>query len=156
MKKNALRLCLMAGVAIALSYAAKTDASESTGDIEKTVLGLEEAGRQKFLKGEGNWDDLIADGAYMVAWDGKVTSYKKGEPLPASPMKSMTLSELKARVYGDVVVVTGLGEGAVETPDQKSLSFESRFLNVWKRVDGTWKIVVTQSTPVRKQPAKPQ
>lgn len=154
--KRIQTLCFLVSVATGLIYVAQTDASESTGDIEKTVLGLEEAGRLKFLKGEGNWDDLIADGAYMVGWDGKMTSYKKGEPLPASPMKSMTLSDLKARVYSDMVVVTGLGEGEIETPDKKSLTFESRFLNVWKKTEGTWKIVVTQSTPVRKQPAKSQ
>ena len=155
MKTNRLIRCLIIGASVALTHVTNITAAEFTEAVEKTVLGLEETGRQKFLRGDGNWDDLMADGAYMVGWDGKITIYQKGHPLPAAPMKSIALSDLKARVYGDVVVVTGLGEGAGETPDKKPFSFQSRFLNVWKKSDdGTWKIVVTQNTAVKQQPAK--
>lgn len=123
-------------------------------ESEAEVLRLEEVGRQKFLKGDPHWDDLIADGAYMVRWDGAVVSYKKGEALPAVPMKSMKLSEMEARGYGEVVVVTGLGEGEGETHDKKPFSFKSRFLNVWKKLDGEWKIVLSQNTVVQPQKAK--
>jgi hypothetical protein len=147
---KSILLNLVAGAAVVLGPVVSLAAAESsTEEIEKKVLGLEETARQKFLKGESNWDDLLADGAYIAAWDGSVTVHQKGQPVPAVPMKSMVLSELKARVFGDVVVVTGLGAGAGETPDKKPFSFRSRFLNVWKNVDGEWKIVVTQNTLVK-------
>lgn len=121
--------------------------------IRKEVLRLEEAGRQKALKGEGNWDDLIAEGAYMIAFDGSIIIYRKGQSLPSLPLKSFNMSDMIARAYGDVVIVTGLAEIESETPQKQPFSFKMRFLNVWKHVDGGWKIVVSERTGV-KPPAK--
>jgi len=121
--------------------------------IEKEILRLEEVGRQRVLKGDNNWDDLIEDGAYMIAFDGSVIRYQKGVSLPSLPVKSFTLSEMIARVYSEVVIVTGLAEVASETPDNKPYTFQMRFINVWKKSDGNWKIVVSERTGVR-PPAK--
>jgi hypothetical protein len=122
--------------------------------IEKKVLGLEEVGRQKVLKGDGNWDDLIAEGAYMIAYDGSIIVYQKGKQLPSLPVKSFTMSEMIVRVYGEVAVVTGLAEVGSETAEKKPLSFQMRFLNVWKKAGDSWKIVVSERTGVRPPPAK--
>lgn len=121
--------------------------------IEKEILRLEELGRKKVLKGDSNWDDLIAEGAYMIAFDGSVIHYQKGKQLPSLPVKSFKMSEMIARVYGEAVVVTGLAEVESETPDKKPISFQMRFLNVWKKTEGSWKIVVSERTGVR-PPAK--
>lgn len=122
--------------------------------IEKEILRLEEVGRQKVLKGDNDWDDLIAPGAYMIAYDGSIINYQKGQRLPSLPMKSFNMSELIARVYGDVAVVTGLAEVEGETADKKPFSFKMRFLNVWKKSGDSWKIVVSERTGVRPPPAK--
>src|SRR4051812_41555150 len=84
--------------------------------IQKEILRLEERGRQKALQGESNWDDLIAEGAYMIAYDGSIIIYQKGQNLPSLPLKSFELSDMIARVYGETVVVTGLAEIESETP----------------------------------------
>src|SRR5713101_7159275 len=98
-------------------------------EIEKEILRLEEVGRQKVLKGDNNWDDLIAEGAYMIAYDGSVINYKKASQLPSLPVKSFKMSEMIARVYGgEAVVVTGLAEVESETADKKPFSFQMRFL----------------------------
>ena len=128
--------------------------AEGPEELEQRILQLEEIGREKMLRGDSLWDDLMADGAYMVRWDGVVTTYRKGKALPSVPMKSLLLSDLVARVYGDVVVVTGLGTGEGEIPGGKLISFTSRYLNIWRKVAGTWKIVITQNTVVR-EPPKP-
>jgi hypothetical protein len=117
--------------------------------IEKEVLRLEELGRQRVLKGDANWDDLIAEDAYMIGFDGFVIRYRKGQTFPAPPVKTFTMSEMIVRVYGTAAVVTGLAEVDSETPDKKPISFKMRFLNVWERSDGGWKIVVSERTPVR-------
>jgi hypothetical protein len=130
----------------------RTNAAEEES-IRKEVLRLEEVGRQKALTGEGNWDDLIAEDAYMIAFDGSVIIYRKGQSLPSLPLKSFKMSDMVARAYGEVVVVTGLAEVESETPQKQPFSFKMRFLNVWKRVDGGWKIVVSERTGV-KPPAK--
>ena len=126
----------------------------STEAIEKEILRLEEVGRLKALKGDNDWDDLMAEGAYMIAYDGSIITYQKGKQFPPFPMKSFNLSELIARVYGDVVVVTGLAEVEVETAEKKPFSFKMRYINVWKKSGDGWKIVVSERTGVKPQPAK--
>lgn len=121
-------------------------------NLEEKVLGLEEAGRQKILKGDGNWDDLIAEDAYMIGFDGSIIIYKKGFQFPSFPVKEFKLSEMIARSYGEAVVVTGLAEVEGETADKKPYSFKMRFINVWKKSGGSWKIVVSERTGVRPPP----
>jgi hypothetical protein len=126
---------------------------DTTELIQKEILHLEEVGRQKALRGEKHWDDLMADGAYLIRWDGTTLVYQKGQELPALPLKSFILSDLIARVYGEVTVVTALATIDAETPDKKPFSYKYRYMNVWKKSIDGWKIVVTGGTVV-KQAAK--
>ncbi len=143
-------LCLATMTAFARGNSNGRAEADKTQAIEKEVLRLEEVGRQKVLKGDNNWDDLIAEGAYMIAYDGSVINYKKASQLPSLPVKSFKMSEMIARVYGgEAVVVTGLAEVESETADKKPFSFQKRFLNVWKKSGDSWKIVVSERTSVR-------
>jgi len=150
----AIGLCLMTTTALAQNYSSLRTNDDSTQAIEKEILRLEEVGRQKVLKGDNDWDDMIAEGAYMIAYDGSIIHYQKGLRLPSLVMKSFNMSEMIARVYGDVAVVTGLAEAESETPDKKPFSFKMRFLNVWKKSGDGWKIVVSERTGIRPPPAK--
>ena len=123
------------------------NAANSTA--QKEILGLEDMGRQKALKGDSVWDDLIAENAYLIAYDGTVIVYQKGKSLPALPLKSFILSEMTVRVYGKAAVVTGLATVGAQTPDKKPYSFQMRFLNVWQKLHGGWKIVVSERTGVK-------
>lgn len=121
--------------------------------IQREILRLEELGRKKALKGETQWDDLMADGAYLIQWDGSVRVYSKGQELPSIPLKSFRMSDMIVRVYGDAAVVTGLSDVESVGPDKKPFSYQMRFLNVWKKSEGSWKIVVAERTSV-KQPTR--
>ena len=125
---------------------AKADKEE---EIQKEVLNLEEMGRQKVLKGDGKWDDLMAEGAYMITSDGTIMVYQKGQNLSSMSVKSFKMSEMIARVYGETAVVTGLAEVESETAEKKPFSFKMRFLNVWKKFGDGWKIVVSERTGVK-------
>lgn len=146
-------LCLVPGIAFAQYNSDDRSSAENAEVIEKEILHLEEVGRQKALRGENNWDDLMADGAYMIRWDGTTLIYHKGDKLPSLPLKSFILSDLIARVYGEVAVVTALATVDAETPDKKPFSYKYRYMNVWKKSVEGWKIVVTGGTVV-KQAAK--
>lgn len=150
----ALYLCLVTTTVSAYHNLSPRPNDDVTQAIEKEILRLEEAGRQKVLKGDNDWDDLIAEDAYMIAFDGSIIRYQKGLRLPSPVMKSFTMSEMIARVYGDVVVVTGLAEAESETAEKKPFAFKMRFLNVWKKSGGDWKIVVSERTGVRPPPPK--
>lgn len=130
-----------------------TQTKASVGEIE--VLRLEELGRQRSLKGETSWDDMMADGAYLIQFDGSVMTYKTGSKLPLIPLKSFELRDLIAREYGNSVTVTGLAEVSGETPDKKSFSYQMRYINVWrkKKTGKGWEIVVTARIAIR-PPAK--
>ena len=159
MNFNAMILSMVVGLLLTpINARARTnsnlrDTADKREAIEKEILRLEEVGRQKVLKGDSNWDDLIAESAYMIAFDGSVILYQKGKQLPSLPVKSFRMSEMMARVYGEAVVVTGLAEVESETADKKPFAFKMRFLNVWKKREGSWKIVVSERTGVR-PPAK--
>jgi hypothetical protein len=130
--------------------------SDRKQEIEKEILRLEEVGRQKILKGDNNWDDLIAEGAYMIGSYGSISVYKKGLQFPPATIKSFEMSEMIVRVYDDAVVVTGLAavETVTLTDEKKPFFYKMRFLNVWKKSEGSWKIVVSERTGVRPPPAK--
>src|SRR4051812_36226492 len=72
---------------------------------EQEILRLEEKGRQKALNGDSNWDDLTAEGAYLIQGDGSIMVYQKGQNLSSFPLKSFKLSELIARDLGETVIV---------------------------------------------------
>jgi hypothetical protein len=139
-----LFICLLTVVGVA-----QKNQRNKTSVIKDEILKLEELGRQKVLKGENTWDDLIADGAYMIAADGTIINYQKGQTLPSLPLRSFVMSELIVRVYGEIAIVTGLAEVEGETPDKKPFSFKMRFLNTWKKLGDNWKIVVSERTTVR-------
>ena len=107
------------------------------------VLALEEAGRLRSLKGETSWDDIMADGAFMISSEGLTVTYRKGQTMPSFPLKRFDITELVARVYGDSVTVTGLAEIEALGPEKKFVSFQVRYINVWARIEGAWKIVVS-------------
>jgi hypothetical protein len=145
-------LCLSPVTAFAQGKANGRAEANRTEAIQNEVLRLEEAGRQKALKGETEWDDLLAEGAYLIAYDGTIIIYQKGQSLPSLPLKSFKLSELIVRVYGDAAVVTGLADIESETPQKQPFAFKMRYLNVWKKLDDGWKIVVAERTGVKPPP----
>jgi hypothetical protein len=143
-------LCLAPNTTYAQSNTGRDVSAEKTAAIQNGILRLEEVGRQKALKGEGNWDNLIAEGAYMIAYDGTIIIYQQGQRLPSLPLKSFKLSEMIVRSYGgETAVVTGLAEIGAETAEKQPFSFQMRFMNVWKKIGDGWKIVVSERTSVK-------
>lgn len=118
---------------------------------EAEVLRREEEGRLRVLKGETNWDDMMADGAYLIQFDGSVLAYKAGTALPSFPVKSFVITEMIARQVGQSVVVTGLAELTGTAPDKRELTYKSRYLNVWrKKKNGHgWEILFSTHTTVK-------
>ena len=72
-----------------------------------------------------------------------------------STLRSQTLKydtiqpkDVQIRLYGDVAVVTGLSDMLVTGVDQV-YSFTIRFIEVYRRTDGSWELVAWQSTRLR-------
>ena len=156
MKTIIFLFCLFLSATVCFAQKTEKTKFEKTDSeaIQKEIMRLEELGRQKALRADSNWDDLWADGAYMITAFGTITVYKKGMNLSAGgpAANSLKLSEMIVRVYGETAVVTALMEVETETPDKKPLSFRLWFMNVWKKHDDGWKIVAAERTPVRPIP----
>lgn len=56
-------LCLVPSIAFAQYNSDDRSSAENAEVIEKEILHLEEVGRQKALRGEKQWDDLMAAGS---------------------------------------------------------------------------------------------
>lgn len=155
--KTIIFLCclfLSASVGFAQKNAKTKFGKNNSEAIQKEIFRLEELGRVKSLRGDSDWDDLWADGAYLITAFGTITVYQKGQNLSAgSPApKSLKMSDMIVRVYSEVAVVTALMEVEAETADKKSFSFKLWFMNVWKKFGDGWKIVAAERTPVRQIP----
>lgn len=146
MKKIILLSCLF--LMASTIFAQKAN---ETATIEKEILRLEELGRAKSLKGDTNWDDITADGAYFIDPSGNVIIYKKGQNLAAGypPPKSLKISDIIVRVYSEIVVVTAQMDIEMETADKKIVSFSLRYMNIWKKFDDGWKLVAAERTAIR-------
>ncbi|MEO6392569.1 MAG: nuclear transport factor 2 family protein [Pyrinomonadaceae bacterium] len=131
------------------SNAVAQPVKSSLAEVE--VLRREEEGRLRVLKGETNWDDMMADGAYLIQFDGSVMTYKAGIALPSFPVKSFVITEMIARQVGQSVIVTGLAELSGTAPDKREFTFQTRYLNVWrKKKNGRgWEIMVSTHTTVK-------
>jgi len=135
-------------------FAQKTTKTNETQTIEKEIRELEELGRVKSLRGDSDWDGLWAEDAYMIDALGGVIVYKRGQNLSAGmpPPKSLKMSDMIVRVYGETAIVTALMEIEIETAEKKTFSYNLRFMNIWKKFDNGWKIVAAERTPVRPPP----
>ena len=142
-------LCLLPITTFSQTQSTTKARNNKTAAIEREILRLEEVGRVKALSGDSNWDDLMADGAYMIQGDGTTTIYQKGQNLSSLRPKSFILSDLIVRVYADTAIATGLADVSSETPDKKPFSFKMRYLNVWRKVGAGWRIAVSERTMVR-------
>ncbi len=145
----ALVMCFAAALPASAQNNSTGSAQAQVSGVQQEVLKLEELGRQRSLKGETNWDDLIADGAYLIGPDGSVVTYAKGQKMPSYPITSFKLSDLIARQFGDAVIVTGLAEIELLSPEKKPVTFKMRYTNVWAKDSATWKIVVSERTGVK-------
>jgi len=115
----------------------------------KEILGLQD---QRFAvmaaKDYGKLADLVHDELVY-------THSHAGVDNKAAWMESMTsgrvtykaarLSDRRARVYGDVALITGTGALDVEVGGQPK-TMKLRFLEAWTRTPKGWKFVAWQST----------
>ena len=128
-----------------------------TGDgSEQTVLSHVNAFFGALRKGDvAAIGHYLADDYTMIGASGRfLTKEQRLEWLQKNVKFLATVepSELKARGYGDVVVVTGLVtiQGGAEEP-----TVYERFTHVWVKRGGRWQMVAGQATAAPTQSAPP-
>jgi hypothetical protein len=140
---------LTSAIGIALAIGATLAAQ--TGSIEQEVIKIDRAFDEATMKKDKAALERMLASEYFYIHSNGQTSDKATEIADSMQMNwtSSKLDDLKARSYGDVVIVTG-----VQTLTGSARGYVSgarRYTNIWVRRNNQWQIVGGQATLV---PAK--
>lgn len=139
--------------ALVISGSRRVSADETTNAIRK----LEEQLNEAVVKGDvATFDRLFADDFTHGSQSGRFRTkaeWMKGKVQGKSAYVSFTGKDLQIRVTGDTAIVTGLSQPRWREGDQIATG-QFRFLRIWARRDGKWKVMAFQSTKVPDQSAK--
>lgn len=122
-------------------------AEDDTRQVETAVTALKDA----MLSGDGaklkalTLDQLtyghsnarLEDkAAFVASLDGK------------NAFKSIDLSDQTVQIVGDVAVVRHTFDAVNNLPDGKTSTAHIKVLQVWKKADGSWKLLARQAAPL--------
>jgi ketosteroid isomerase-like protein len=151
--KNASLVAALLSALVAATSAEADDTCEpvtSGADVE-AVRALEKKGADSNVDGwtlneakaffAPEWVSLQMDGSVMKL-DKVFEGFKNGRSQPWA--QSFKLTELDVRVYCDTAIVIGLAEAQAKGPPDKAPTGKFRFLNVWRKQDGTWLYAANQ------------
>jgi len=120
-------------------------------DTEKDLLKLEDNWGTAWVKNDGKFlEQLYADEYLATDHDGKVYNKQEGlkdDLAPNYTNKTYKLTDMKAHVYGETGVVTGMNSVGFKK-DGKPMALKIRFTDVFVKRDGRWQCVATQGAQV--------
>ena len=126
-------------------------------DAEATkseILHVEEVQDQAIMNGDTATLDRIyaEDFAYMNQFGDLIPRAQvlAGFQSRKAKMSSMKHDDIRIRVYGDTVVLTGRSAGTFHYNGKVSEG-PRRFTNVYVKLDGRWQLVSHQATDVAKE-----
>jgi ketosteroid isomerase-like protein len=97
-------------------------------------------------------DRLMADDYVLTTVSGEVVNKARvlAELKSANATAEVRNTEVSARVYGDVAIVTGLALISGKFND-KDVSTRSRYIKVYVKRQGQWRVVAAQATLIAQQ-----
>jgi ketosteroid isomerase-like protein len=146
---NRLVLVVLAGAVAVLGITAPaTSSAKDTAKAEKELLQLERDWTQASLKGDATalgkilGDDWVGQGPAGTMTKAQVLAeLKSGD----NKTDSITLGDMKARVYGDTAVVTG-SDDEKSSYKGKDTSGHYTWTDVFVKRKGHWEAVASQGT----------
>lgn len=122
-------------------------------DVEQVLLQMERDGNEATVKKDvATLTKLLADDWIGQNPDGIQTKAQALADLKSEDLKfgSITLGDMKVRVFGDTGIVTGSLD-AKSTYKGKDTSGHLLWIDVFVRRHGRWQDVASQTTPISKQ-----
>lgn len=139
-----------------LAASGRANAKEGTS-TEQTLKQLEQDWTDAALKKDSAaMGKILANDWVSLGTSGETSRAKALAELSSGENRidSMTLGDLKVRVFGDVAVVTG-SDDEKSSNKGKDTSGHYVWTDVFVRRDGRWQAVASQGTLVPAKPAKP-
>ena len=152
--RNVMGCLLVAMVLVSTAQAqAQAQASKAVG-AEQAALAQE----QKWLLSQRSNNaemlaPLLAEEVVATGTDGKLIVGRAAVIADAKMTKwiSAEYTNVKASVYGDTVIVTGIFNGKGTDAAGKTLDMHERYTDTWvKMPGGQWQCVATQGTIIKK------
>ena len=124
-----------------------------TVGTEQELIALENSWKEAVVKRDAATlqrlyaDDYISTDQEGLVWDKTQDIAIDTDNAGPSRVTSFKLDDLKARVYGDVAVVTGRNTSK-GTFFSRQVSTKSRFTDVFVKRNGRWQCVANQTTAI--------
>ena len=153
MKTRNVMGCLLVAMVLVSTAQAQAQASKAVG-AEQAALAQE----QKWLLSQRSNNaemlaPLLAEEVVATGTDGKLIVGRAAVIADAKMTKwiSAEYTNVKASVYGDTVIVTGIFNGKGTDAAGKTLDMHERYTDTWvKMPGGQWQCVATQGTIIKK------
>jgi uncharacterized protein (TIGR02246 family) len=147
-----MKSLILTAVLGVLSSAVFAQNAADAAAVEKEVRQLEEQLRAAAVKGDAAaFERLLADDYTSTSMNGLTRS--KGEVIAdlksgAQKTESVSLENVKVRVYGDAAVLTADRTTKSRLRGQDN-SGRQREIRMFVKRDGRWQAVAMQTTPIR-------
>ena len=139
-------------IVLVLVGAIGAESSQAARVSESQIKDLERARQDAFVRGDVDFLDAQTAEDYTTV-NGSGSLSTKPEMMRSlragtTKVKSYELAELKARIYADVAVLTGIyrDESSVNGRDRR---VNVRFMRVFVNESGRWRAVSYQQTPLQ-------
>jgi ketosteroid isomerase-like protein len=147
--KQTMVVCVLAACALSAFGQAKSDAPKSGASVEQALMQMERDWTKAGLeKDTATLDKIMADDWTAIDYQGKtVTKAQSIADLKAgsSTLTTVTLGEMKVRVFGNTAVVTG-SDTEKSTYKGKDSSGKYVWMDVFVNRGGKWQAVASEST----------
>ncbi len=148
---------LMAVIAIGVAGCVTTGQTAPSGDLAAAeVEGVEHARLAATLKGDVDAVEKFIAGDFIATRpNGTVANraeYLDGMRSGRRRLTSADHDDVRVRVYGDAAVITGRARGKLMV-DGKEQAFLTRYIHVYVKEHGQWRMVAMQNTNLAAPPA---
>src|ERR1700694_3964208 len=148
-----IRVLLFVVASLAVWALDSAAAQDKPGIVSATILALENKWNAAYKRGDiATMESLLADDFIITVEDGSTLSksgYIAHNGDSTVHVEVTEMSDLKVRMHGNIVVVTGAYH---DNGLFKGKSYESRdrFTDVWMNIKGTWQVIASHySIPAR-------
>jgi ketosteroid isomerase-like protein len=144
---------LLAAALFSLAPAANFAAPQQKSDVASKILSLENKWNEAYKDGDvATLNSLLADDFIITVEDGSTFSkagYIAHLGDPDNKVLISEMSDLKVRIHGDTVVVTGAYHEK-GTTNGKPYEFRDRLTDVWMMTGSRWQVIASHyAIPVK-------